>query len=824
MLTMVNPLMIEGHIVYQDDGNEIDALLSNAGRPARVPLVRRFYVLPEKPKIAKDGSGKPIFSLIVYRHDEERLDPARTGEDVGGGILTFTVELSIEEQILKRIKNKLATMVFGDDTDEEVDLSYVPFVEGKVSVAVAGETGTDTGGEREFVKTAVGTGKVSGIGQNQKAVMVKLTQAGASLMSQISRINTLPINVQYELPFEHRLLGVAMRVWCDMSSSYSLIQETLHTSDEYNDGYLGLSSNHVPIDKVTSVTETLVRSKTAGVTVVPQSSLVDNDTLMSLEKLGFDMLNKAMDQALQASPPPEEMDRTYIEEFIATYSNSFNFSLDRRMVLMRTVYPSANISNVFRDGNFDELVTFVDLRTGFFNFLKIPIRVNADFEKLPLDSVTVTVTYQRQRIGGGGREDRVDSFNFKDGGSIQTFLAYANSLADVTYDWEATVHYKGSPQNYTMKKTRVKDDFLVVDVGSLGMIAVDLGLGLVDLAKFPKARVSLRYQSRALSRLLEQDFVLDKVNEGARWTEVIHEEPTDGYEYKVDWIKADGDILPGAWTKSSLSKLRCDAPVPDQLEVSVVCTGNFKDASADQIAQVAVRLRYEDPANAYTQEGQVVFTADGQNLPWAIDLRDSQKRDYTYNYAIIYKDGVVKNVPEDGGWLKGEPGFITVGEKYTLEVDVYPTLLTYPDHAKLVQVDLLYDDGPDVRETGSFIFTKEAVGPRTWRVRGKPNGTKRYSYTVKYFSATGNVTETEAVPSETEAIVIPPLAAPVQPTPPPAPPTPAPPTPAPPTPAPPTPAPPTPAPTEAPPEPTPTPTPTPPTPGPAPVNPTPPGV
>jgi hypothetical protein len=32
-------------------------------------------------------------------------------------------------------------------------------------------------------------------------------------MSQLQQIRTLPINVQYELSFEHRLLGVSMRVW-----------------------------------------------------------------------------------------------------------------------------------------------------------------------------------------------------------------------------------------------------------------------------------------------------------------------------------------------------------------------------------------------------------------------------------------------------------------------------------------------------------------------------------------------------------------------------------------------------------------------------------
>lgn len=767
MLTMVNPLTIEGHIIYQDDGNEIDALLSSDHRrPMRVPVVRRFYVLPENPTIAHDQNGKPIFSLIVYRRDEERIDPTRTSEDAGGGILTFTVELSVKTEVFRRIKNRLATMIFGEGTDEEIDLTYVPFTEGKVSVAVAGETGAEGGTDREFVKSAVGTGKVSGIGQNRKAVMVKLTQAGASLMSQISALNTLPINVQYELPFEHRLLGVSMRVWCDMRSSYSLIQETLHTSDDFSDGYLGASHNHVPIDKVTSVTELVTRSKTAGVTVIPQSSLVDNDTLLALEKAGLDMLTKEIDKALQASPPPAELDRTYIEEFVASYSNNFNFSLDRRMVLTRTVYPSANISNVFREGDLNELVTFVDLRSAFFTFLKIPIRVNAEFDRLPLDSVTVTVTYQRQRIGGTGREERVESFNFKDGSSIQTFLAFANSLADVAYDWEAIVHYKGSQQTYTLKRSRVKDEFLVVDVGALGMIAVDLGLGLVDLSKFPQARVSLRYRSRALNKLLEQDFVLNKEAQTARWTEVIHEEAVDGYEYKVDWLKANGDKLPGEWTKSSTSRLRCDAPVPDQLEIMVSCTGNFKEANTDQIAQVPVRFRYEDPANNYTQEGQVVFTAENQNLPWAIDLRNAQKRDYVYNYTIIYKDGVERRVPEDGGWLQGEPGFITVGEKYTLEVDIYPTLLTYPDHAKLVQVDLSYDDARNrVHDTGSFIFTKEAATPRTWRVRGKPNGPKDYAYEVRYFSANGSVHRLPRVTSDGEAIVVPPLVAPPAPAP-----------------------------------------------------------
>ena len=205
--------------------------------------------------------------------------------------------------------------------------------------------------------------------------------------------------------------------------------------------------------------------------------------------------------------------------------------------------------------------------------------------------------------------------------------------------------------------------------------------------------------------------------------------------------------------------MRLDAPVPDQLEVSVVCTGNFKDGD-DQIAQVAVRLRYEDPDNQYTQEGQVVFTQENQNLPWKIDLRNAQKRDYHYNYTIVYKDGVVRNVPETGGWLPGEPGFITVGEKYSLEVDLYP------DAADLSRSRQAGADRS--RRTRIHRTTSTTPGASCSRRRPARRGRGGYAarpvdpsasrYVVKYFASNGAVESLAPTTSEADAVVIPPPA------------------------------------------------------------------
>ena len=746
MLTLTNALNVEGFNVYRDDQN-----------------LAKFYVLPAQPAIALDENGKPIFSLIVYRRDDSRLDPDKAPkEDVGGGILTFTIELAVPPDKFRAIQSHLRTLVFGDgasDPSQDVALTPVDFFDGSVSIAVAGEGTGDA--EHEFVRTAVGSGKIAGVADNRKAVMVKLTQDGAALMSQIEKLRTLPINVQYSLQYEHRLVGVTLRVWCDVRSSYHLIQDTYHAEEHTDSGYLDLSHDNVRTDKITSVTETMVSNRTAGVVVTPGSSQITQDTLDSLSKFGEDMLNKELEKVVQAKPPPSDMDRSYLEKYFTDVSSDLNFSLTENMVLVQNYIPSANISNIFQRGDVQDLVAFVDLRTNFFSLLKVPIRVNADFSKLPISHVVVTVTYSSRRPDGVA-EQRVESFDFIDGTSIQTFLAFANKLEDVAYDWSASVHYKDSQEPYTFGRSGVQDNFLVLDVGTLGMIAVDVGFGLVDLDKFPTATVSLRYNSRALGRMVEQTLTLNKDKPNQAWTDVIRENASSPYEYKVDWLrKEDDSILEGKWMPSSSMHLRVDAPVADHLSVSVLSTGNFKDGT-DQIVHIGVSLRYSDMDNGYTREGTLDFTDDKQMQSWTVDLRNAELRDYEYRYSIIYKGGLVKNFPAGGTWLPGQPGFLVVGEKYGLELNIYATLLQFGDHDRVVQVDLAYRDPKNnINIAKSCVFDRDHNKPDVWRVRtADPPGTLDYSIDITYMAANGDQVKLPTRTANSDVLVIPPWSEP----------------------------------------------------------------
>lgn len=741
MLTLTNSILFEDITVYRDDVN-----------PAR------FYVLPPKPDIARRPDGDPYFMMMLYRHDEQRLDPTKLKDDVGGGIMAFTVQLAVPADKMNQIRNRLRTLAFGDDASDpanDVSVDYVTFTEGTVSISVAAEQPTDAG--NEFVRSAVGAGKVSGVGPNLKAISVKLTQAGAAMMGQIDKLKTLPINVNYQLTYEHRLVGVTMTVFCNMQSAYTLVQDVLlnqmHETSDDDTMYGG--KHYVGRDVVNSVTETLTRTKTMGVSVVPETSAVDNETLQSLEKFGLDLLNKEVEKAVEAAPVKDSgLDRNTLQSYMSSVSNNFNFRLDRTMVLTRTYVPSANLSGIFQGADIKDLVAYVDLRQAFFAYLQVPMRVNADFARLPLDSVVVTLRYEHPRTGGGGREVTTDSLSFTDGSTVKTFLAYADTLDEVAYDWTATVHYKGSPETFTLSKTGEKQTFLTIDVGQLGMIDADIGLGLADLDKFPEAVITVRYHSDALNRTLEQSFQLNKDHQSVFWTEVIHEEPTAGYEYKVDWRKKDGRFLPGEWKRTTSSRLRLDAPIPDQLSVSVLATGNFKD----EISQVAVSLRYRDPDHDYAVEGALSFTDDKQVQMWIADLRNAQLRDYEYRYDIVYKDGLVKSFPGESQWFPGQPGFVVVGEHYGLEVQVFPYLLSYPDSAKVVQVNLSYDDeAHHVHDDQSFVFNKDSSKPATWRVRTPEGGTRAYTVEILYFSATGDITRSGPRSSEAEAIVVPPL-------------------------------------------------------------------
>lgn len=734
---------VEGYTVFGDDASPTT-----------------FWILPDKspPALVRDPNGKVQFSLIVYRRDETRINPDKPEDDVGGGILTFSAELPLPQQDFDQVRGALRGRVPPDVQDPTVTLNLIPFTKGNVRVAIAGERGGDTGvvTDGEFVRTVLGEGPMSGLGGTRKAFSAKLRQDGAALLEKAVALDTLPLFLEYELHFEHRLEAVKLTVWCQLDSAVTLEKELeTHQESYQEDGYFDDDTMWRDVSHAATVVQTCTRSKQMGVEVLPATSEVDEDTLATLEKYGMDLLTAEVGKCIEATPlPAERQFDGFLKEFSNTCNNTLNFTLSRKMVLDR-LFTSAGALPGFDPAELKRVVAFVDLRTAFFALLRIPVRVNVDFERMPVDSVTVNVTYRRRALGTTGVEVRTESFAFTAGGEVHTFDAYANTLGEVSWDWSAEVFYKNAQETATLSRSGVKGRQLTVNVGDLGVLCVDLAMGLVDPKDYPQAHVMLRYDSEALGRRVESSFKLTDDQPTATWVAIIQESPEKGYEYRVDWRTKDGQILEGAWVRSTASKLLLDGPRRDKLGVSLSATGDFKLLSA-----VAVALHYEDPAHNYTRDGNFTFTAEGQAQVWDVDLQDPSRREYTYRYTLAYKTGLVRDLPEDGSWLPGRPGFLVVGERYDLEVEILPFLLTFHERCKLVQVNIRCPQATtEAARAESFIFQAPTDAPVKWRVDLQEGAAAEYEAEVVYVSADGSETHLALGTLHDKKLVLKPLPA-----------------------------------------------------------------
>ena len=70
MITLTGQFTFERFNVYRDDVNAL-----------------QFYYMPQGPRIALDETGKPMFSLIMYRRDLSAVPEADRATKLGGGIL-----------------------------------------------------------------------------------------------------------------------------------------------------------------------------------------------------------------------------------------------------------------------------------------------------------------------------------------------------------------------------------------------------------------------------------------------------------------------------------------------------------------------------------------------------------------------------------------------------------------------------------------------------------------------------------------------------------------------------------------------------------------
>jgi hypothetical protein len=156
----------------------------------------QFYYLPETVHLATDSAGKPAFTLIKYMRDITDNPNFTEGQQLGGGFLIFSVNLSLDDDTRSQITRHASR--FSNGTP---NLATAPFTDGSVKVLALDSTDAPVAGRIRFVENVIGTTKPSLFGDLQATFSLELSQEGVTLLEQAFEKGGQPIGLVYDLTF-----------------------------------------------------------------------------------------------------------------------------------------------------------------------------------------------------------------------------------------------------------------------------------------------------------------------------------------------------------------------------------------------------------------------------------------------------------------------------------------------------------------------------------------------------------------------------------------------------------------------------------------------
>lgn len=184
----------------------------------------QFYFFPAAPRVHRDrATGRPAFQLLKYARDvtdNPRLPPD-SKEQIGGGFLTMTVDIGVDDEVLADTRNKLSAFASG-----EISLAPVPFHTGAVRLVALGAEGTAPGQPPAqptniFIEQIFGATKPSLYGDNLALFGVHLSQEGATLIEDSFKHGGGLIGVVYDLTYTGVRPAIEVKAEVDYERVYN---------------------------------------------------------------------------------------------------------------------------------------------------------------------------------------------------------------------------------------------------------------------------------------------------------------------------------------------------------------------------------------------------------------------------------------------------------------------------------------------------------------------------------------------------------------------------------------------------------------------------
>ena len=720
-----------------------------------------YYVLPDTARFRIGDDGQPMLRFLQYREPRPMADGRN-----GGGFVFFDVELTLDDARRREVLGVLETQVSAalkdhpgtgrpsmtsplydeikakidalppdarwhlDDGDlvrdappdpadpggggtgggsaaaGRVKLGMITWAEGRTLLNLESLGG-------DFVEKVFNPGAPSLFGRNVTPFSVELSQRGATLFAQALQGQGGVVQVVYQLKGWVKLPPVTGRAWFDAATFYEFHQHISSDDDTWsrNDYY----SNERR--------EQLLEAKCYGVELSSGAG-TDKETLDRVRDSLYSTLEKVIEEkmrnAVKQEDPQGDRDAYEVDYLVTKTSiESFSYTISENSAALWSFNPGGTLPNITSMPGvvWADHASVVDLDDPFFRTKRVNVRVNADFDALPIHSVDVQLEY-------GSAPRRTEQLHFTGSDATQTFEVFKQGDDDdVTCSY--TVNYTGSADAFHAPPRTEHGTELTINVDDSGLLVTDVKLGDLDLTQVPSATVTLRY-TPAGSPTIERQYVIDADHREERLVEVIHER-RGVPEYKIDYRTAEGRLLHREWQPVEGDLVQVTSPFNDFLTLSLRAAGNLET----EIAEITVDVFYDDPGHHYSTRTSVVLTKDQGFADVTIPVFDPKAGTLTYAQTIRRTDGTVKQV--DAAPVHATT--LLVGDQVAdlLTVAVAADLLDWTV-LKLVRLRLHYptDDSQD-----DDVLLREGGPAPTWTVKVPEDGPRAYDWSADFYLLDG---------------------------------------------------------------------------------------
>jgi hypothetical protein len=711
MLTLYDTLKVPGvaHVLIHRDDED----------PSR------FYMVPERPTIASDDDGKPLFTFILYARNVEALDP--TDREVQRAYLSLTTQVAVSAADEQRIRTHLRnTLGFNPH------LSYPPvFMDGSVEFATFNE---------DMVRYTTGSKQPSLVGTNLASFSQQFNQDGAEVFRQSVEQGVVPAIVNYSLVYLARIPAVSIHIHGNRRDFYEELKtHTIVTQVRRKNGKIVYKKTWPEIGSLKEFRNTF-HSLTIDIDSGDfRENAPGSDLTQKLEEMAFSILQTnilpsffetAFDPATE-----EQSNNKWLMEVEKVAEGRVDVRINKRDVVQKRINPNARLSTIMQAEQIKAATIYVDTSQTFFQELDVTINANVNFNDDPVYALKVFLAYDEMDEVRNVRVSRTREFLFRSADEIGRFRQIMAKRADGSpkdsYRYWSELVYRNTGQTVRIPASGAEtsqERQLVISYQRLGFRKVIVTLGSMP-ELVASVRVAMRYPGSTLASAT-QTFELTRTSPTAVFfTYTGHAGPPRNHTYEITYILTDGQQMALPEKSDNAATLTISNPFEQSIATRFLAQADFS-----VVDKIIVDARYQDNANNYSQSHHAELRGNGEVSPWSFSLRNPARTAFLYDVIIVYRDGSSERKQELTGEL-GETIAVGSGGVAALEVLVDAGLVEWSRY-RMLYVYLEYEDSANaIRQEKIWRFTDHDNGLQSWRVLLRDPARREFRYKLRFFGA-----------------------------------------------------------------------------------------